>query len=326
MPLNFTAIDFETANSFIGSACAVGLVKVRDGAIVAEQKMLIQPSGKQRHFDPRNIDLHGITADDVADAPRFSAVLPMILDFVDGDAVVAHNIGFDAAVLHLAAEASGVSVPTLDCACTLALARKSYDLPSYSLPFVADAAGADLVCHHDPIDDARACAHILIDIARRQGTESVHQLNDALGVTPRAWVRTPRITHLEWDRPDRSPDPHVAEGVNPKPNPHADASNPLSGQRIAFSGRLAQRRVAAKEVAAECGAQPCDIVDRTCTMLVVGEGFIAHDLRERDFSRTQLSAKVKRALELRRSGFALDIISETEFLGLTVLGSQRSAH
>ena len=35
--LSFTAIDFETANRFIGSPCAVGLVRVRGGRVVAER-------------------------------------------------------------------------------------------------------------------------------------------------------------------------------------------------------------------------------------------------------------------------------------------------
>ena len=34
VPLDFTAIDFETANGSNASACSVGLVKVRDGEIV----------------------------------------------------------------------------------------------------------------------------------------------------------------------------------------------------------------------------------------------------------------------------------------------------
>ena len=33
MPLNFTAIDFETANQHPASPCAVGLVRVRNGVI-----------------------------------------------------------------------------------------------------------------------------------------------------------------------------------------------------------------------------------------------------------------------------------------------------
>ncbi|HET8877955.1 MAG TPA: exonuclease, partial [Arthrobacter sp.] len=36
MALDFTAIDFETANGFRGSPCAVGLTKVRGGVVVEE--------------------------------------------------------------------------------------------------------------------------------------------------------------------------------------------------------------------------------------------------------------------------------------------------
>jgi DNA polymerase III subunit epsilon len=39
--MNFTAIDFETANPNPASACAVAVVEVRDGMIVAEKAWLI---------------------------------------------------------------------------------------------------------------------------------------------------------------------------------------------------------------------------------------------------------------------------------------------
>jgi DNA polymerase-3 subunit epsilon len=41
--LDFTAIDFETANPYRGSPCPVGLVKVRDGQIVDQAGTLIRP-------------------------------------------------------------------------------------------------------------------------------------------------------------------------------------------------------------------------------------------------------------------------------------------
>ena len=34
MPLNFTAIDFETANNAAASACSVGLVTVHEGTVI----------------------------------------------------------------------------------------------------------------------------------------------------------------------------------------------------------------------------------------------------------------------------------------------------
>ena len=68
--LDFTAVDFETANGFIGSACSVGLVKVRAGRIVETEQWLMKPPVGFDHFDPRNVSIHHITPDMVAAAPR----------------------------------------------------------------------------------------------------------------------------------------------------------------------------------------------------------------------------------------------------------------
>ena len=43
VPLDFTAIDFETANNSAASACSVGLVKVRDGEVVDRFAPTVKP-------------------------------------------------------------------------------------------------------------------------------------------------------------------------------------------------------------------------------------------------------------------------------------------
>ena len=48
-----TAIDFETANGSPASACAVGLVRIRDGAVVERATWRIRPPGEQRARGPR---------------------------------------------------------------------------------------------------------------------------------------------------------------------------------------------------------------------------------------------------------------------------------
>jgi DNA polymerase III subunit epsilon len=74
MSLDFTAIDFETANSYRGSPCSVGLAKVRDGQIIDESFTLIHPPARFDHFDGFNTWLHGITAEMVAGAPPWQQV------------------------------------------------------------------------------------------------------------------------------------------------------------------------------------------------------------------------------------------------------------
>jgi DNA polymerase-3 subunit epsilon len=151
----------------------VGLTKVRNGVVVDEGYWLMRPPAGHDHFDSRNISIHGITPDDVQSAPRFKDVFGEVRNFIGGDPLVAHNAAFDLGVIRSAAEVSGMPAPAFDYACTVVLSRKNYSLPSYSLPFVAEAAGVPLVNHHDAVEDARACAGIMVDIAGRHAASSV---------------------------------------------------------------------------------------------------------------------------------------------------------
>lgn len=182
MPLDFTAIDFETANGFWGSPCALGMTRVRDGLVVEEDCFLIRPPAGHDHFDPRNIAIHGIHPHEVAGEPRFHELFPRIQDFIGDDVVVAHNAAFDLGVIEAALRVSGERAPRYRYACTVVLSRRCYSLPSNSLPFAAHQAGVPLINHHDPAEDARACAGILVDIATRQGADSVAELYQSLGM------------------------------------------------------------------------------------------------------------------------------------------------
>ncbi len=182
MPLDFTAIDFETANSSSASACAVGLVRVRDGVVVDQTGWLIRPPAGHDVFFELNTRIHGICADDVVDAPTWSEQLRELAAFAGSDVLVAHNAGFDMAVLKRACEATGDDCPPYRYACSLQVARKVYRLESYRLPFVAAEAGFADFPHHNATADALACAHVMIDAARRLAVDSVDGLAEAAGV------------------------------------------------------------------------------------------------------------------------------------------------
>lgn len=182
MALDFTAIDFETANSSSASACAVGLTRVRDGRVVATAGWLIQPPPGHDRFFEINVGIHGIRAEDVADAPSWAAQLDDLAAFVGDDVVVAHNAGFDMSVLRRACEVTDAACPPNRYVCSLQVARKTYDLASYRLPLVAAAAGFLDFAHHDATADSLACAHIMIDAAARAGAHDVVELAMLLGV------------------------------------------------------------------------------------------------------------------------------------------------
>ena len=191
MPLDFTAIDFETANSSNASACAVGLARVRDGRIVETTGWLIRPPAGHDRFFELNTRIHGIRAEDVVGAKDWTDQLGDLAGFAGGDVLVAHNAGFDMAVLKRACEATGDDCPPYRYACSLQVARKVYQLESYRLPFVAAEAGFADFPHHNATADAVACAHIMIDAARRVGAVDIQGLAEA------ASVRVSQITIAE---------------------------------------------------------------------------------------------------------------------------------
>ena len=182
MPLDFTAIDFETANSSSASACAVGLTRVRGGEVVATAGWLIQPPAGHDRFFSLNTGIHGICAEDVVGAKTWSAQLADIAAFVGDDVLVAHNAGFDMTVLRRACEVTADVCPPYRYVCSLQVARKTYELDSYRLPSVATAVGFLDFPHHDATADALACAHIMIDAAARAGVTDITDLAAALGL------------------------------------------------------------------------------------------------------------------------------------------------
>ncbi len=176
MPLDFTAIDFETANGSAASACSVGLVKVRDGRVVDTASWLIRPPLGHDEFLEWNVRIHGIMAVDVTDAPLWSEQLHDLQSFAENDPLVAHNAGFDMGVIAAACAASYVPIPSYDYLCSLQVARKTYHLDSYRLPVAAMAAGFEDFAHHDALADAQACAAIVVHAAKRHGASDIAEL------------------------------------------------------------------------------------------------------------------------------------------------------
>lgn len=182
MAIDFTAIDFETANRHMASACSVGLVKIRSGKVVSEASWFIRPNDELGGFDSFNSRLHGITAETVTGAPEWSTQLPEMLDFIEGDTVIAHNAGFDMGVIQAACKLNIDPTPKIKYLCSVKVSRKTYDLASHSLPYAASAAGFDELNHHDALSDAVACASIIIDAARIHEQDTVQGLAKTLGI------------------------------------------------------------------------------------------------------------------------------------------------
>jgi DNA polymerase-3 subunit epsilon len=154
----FTAIDFETAEAFRNSACAVGLVRVEHGVVVERDAFLIRPPFDYVRFSR----IHGITWPMVAGEPLFGDLWPRVEHIIDGvQALVAHNAPFDRSVLYASCEGADLPKPNHPFICTVAVARRAWPGQPANLPAICDRLGIALR-HHDPASDAEACARIFL--------------------------------------------------------------------------------------------------------------------------------------------------------------------
>ena len=181
--LNYTAIDFETANSYRGSPCSVGLVRVRDGVPVEEHHWLMRPPAGVDHFDGFNTALHGITPEMVADQPRWNELLPAVVDFIGDDVVVAHNAGFDIGVIRYACAVDNIEWPELRFLCTMVLARRALSLPTYRLPYVVEALGEAAIEHHNALSDAHGVVRVIRGLATAKGAVNLDELAESVGIS-----------------------------------------------------------------------------------------------------------------------------------------------
>ena len=169
----FAAIDFETANYSPDSACAIGLVVVKDSRIVRREHYLIRPTDRQFVFTY----LHGITWDDVRDAPTFAELWPTLRELITGiDFLAAHNASFDRRVLNSCCEMHRLPQPALPFVCTMRLARAFWSVYPTKLPDVCRHLKIPLK-HHQADSDAEACARIVMAARKAGWQEGLSTLN-----------------------------------------------------------------------------------------------------------------------------------------------------
>lgn len=301
--LNFTAIDFETANAYRGSPCSVGLVKVRDGQIVGKRHWLIRPPEGADWFDSWNVAIHGITAEAVTNAPRWKEVLPHLVDFIDDDVVVAHNAAFDTGVIRYACAVDNIEWPEFRFLCTRVMARRALALPTYRLPYVAEHLGYILDDHHDALSDAFAVIEVVSRLANQLGVSDVEALAESVQV---------RVGQMSG-RTYRGSVSTASSGrnlVRPDLNSDADPGGYLYGRVVVFTGKLmSMTRQIAWDECSRIGALAEAGTTRRTNVLVVGD-ITPATLRP----GSELTGKTRKAFELQDKGQEIEVMTENDFL------------
>jgi DNA polymerase-3 subunit epsilon len=179
--MNFTVIDFETANSKRASACALGIVKVVEGKIVEKSSWLIRPDDMR--FDGMNIAIHGIRPEQVMYEPEFNELYQEIFkEKLEGQLVIAHNASFDMSVLRKSLDLYNLSYPSFDYLCSVKVAQKTWpDLFNHKLDTISTFLNFKFK-HHDALDDCLACANVMIKACEEKGVDSPLKLANVLNM------------------------------------------------------------------------------------------------------------------------------------------------
>lgn len=329
LPIDFIAFDVETANDDPGSIIQIGLAAVRGGAVAETRSWYCRPPAGLEHFAEENIAVHGIRPSDIADAPAFADRLEDLRGFIGDAPVVAHNARFDFTALRQACRAAGAPAPAVDFACTYRWAQAArVRTPNKKLDTLAAAAGHDLAAHHDAAADAVACAEVALWLMRGDAAHGAEEHRDpaaysaALGLgmgrldssglrmvsgrhsgTGAAAAGGGAARRAAWDAA-KAPD------TVPEPNPDADPAGLLFGRRVTLTGDFAPYdKGRLWEAIAAAGGIIGKNVTRNTDLLVAGPW-------------DSMTAKERKARELRDKGQEIDIWSERELFDVLGLEAE----
>ncbi|MFC4634247.1 exonuclease domain-containing protein [Dokdonia ponticola] len=162
---DFIAIDFETANKNRVSACSLGLVFVKNDRIAYQTSFHIKPPNGE-NFESRNIEIHGITIDDVDYAMTFDELWEFELsNYFNDSLVIFHNASMDLSVLKNLFEHYSITDYDIEYLDTMRIAEK-LGIPK-RLEELTKNFDVEFENNHDPEKDAKACAMIFGELTEQ---------------------------------------------------------------------------------------------------------------------------------------------------------------
>lgn len=174
----FAVVDIETSglSTRRHRVLQVAVATVVDGQIVEEWSSLIRARWPWQRIGPRHV--HGLTRDQLRDAPLRDDVLREFAQRVDGAVLCAHNVEFDWAFLVRDARRAGVELAPAHQLCTLRLSRRldPNRQMSHRLGDVCARYGIVNERAHDARFDARATAQVLPRLLAEHGVTAAEDL------------------------------------------------------------------------------------------------------------------------------------------------------
>lgn len=283
--IEFIAIDVETANPDVSSICQIGVAKFAGNRIVEEWVTLINP---EDYFDFFNIEVHGISEDDVINAPTIPEVIEKLRYFLIGNVCVCHT-HFDRISITKALNKYSLEIPQINWLDSARVARRTWEefaWTGYGLANICKKIGYEFK-HHDALEDAKASGQVIL-----------------------AAIELSQIDLDSWLK-------RVTQPINLENSSEGSlikrAGNPdglLYGEIIVFTGTLRLARSEAANLAADMGCSVEQGVTKDTTILVVGD----QDMSK--LAGKEKSTKQQKAEKLIANGYNIKIIYENDFFKL----------
>lgn len=279
--MNFIAIDVETANADYSSICQIGIAIFNNGVVIEKLKIFVNP---EDYFDPFNISIHGISPEDVENAPTFNEFYKELKVFLE-DKIVIHHMPFDRIAINRACDCYGlehIKPKWLDSAKIVRRTWTDFAHSGYGLSNIAKYLNFKFE-HHDALEDAIVAGLVVV------------KASEITNLTIEEWfkrVGQPIFTYKG------------SSAINLDGNPEGQ----LYGESLVFTGALSIPRSEAGLIASQIGCKVTNSVTKNTTMLVVG---IQDNTKLAGYEK---SSKHRKAEELIESGIPIRILSENDFV------------
>lgn len=243
--MNFTAIDFETANNIRHSICQIGICRVENGVLVYSESILVQPP--ENDFSHWNIAIHGISPDLTENKPFFPEIWNNIKHHFHNQVVVAHNTDFDLDCLFKTLKYYNLEFPKIESECT-------YRISGLNLIDLAESLNVEVLKHHNALNDALMCVDSYIKLINGEKPD------------------LQKITVKE-QKPFFSGHERLSGNVLKPDLENTDLNSPFYSKKIVFTGVLDKiGREEAAQIVKKMGADIDTGISKKTNFVIIGIG------------------------------------------------------
>lgn len=286
---DFCVLDVETTGLDYSHdrIVQIGIIKVVDNKPVDSLNTYINP---EIPIPPRSTEIHGITDEDVKDAPTYKQIADRVLSLMNNFTVVGHNVTFDLNfVQRIFPFCSDPDADIkLDYIDTWEYSHKVLSrVHDYKLQTLLSYYGIDPGAAHTAYDDARAT----LELFNALRYEYAHK--DEIEAKRKAEEQEARRQKKEAEKAARAA---------------AFSASPLFEKSFCFTGSFSIDRAAMEALAQSVGGVLREKISGRTSYLVKGD--------VSDLPDWALDRKLHKAEELIEAGKGIQIIDEAEFMRL----------